>query len=63
MTPKTVKHKFTEYLVFNATSKKDYKDAMAIIANCSSIPHDPNEIDRLDPLSSSIPYDWSLKHR
>lgn len=36
---------------------------MAIVANCSSIPHDPQEIDRRDPFDSSIPYDWSLKHR
>lgn len=35
----------------------------AIVANCATIPHDPNEIERLDPLSSRIPYDWSLKHR
>ena len=35
----------------------------AIVANCSTIPHDPQEIDRLDPFDSSIPYDWSLKHR
>ena len=36
---------------------------MAIVANCSTIPHDSDEIDRLDPFSPSIPYDWSLKHR
>ncbi len=35
---------------------------MAIVANCASIPHDPEEIDRLDPFSPSIPYDWALKH-
>jgi len=35
----------------------------AIVANCASIPHDPNEIVRLDPLDKSIPYDWGLKHR
>ncbi len=35
----------------------------AIVANCASIPHDPNEITRLDPFDKSIPYDWSLKHR
>jgi dTDP-4-dehydrorhamnose 3,5-epimerase len=33
---------------------------MAIVANCASIPHDPNEIERRDPLDSSIPYDWAL---
>ena len=36
---------------------------MAIVANCASIPHDPEEIDRLDPFDPRIPYDWSLKHR
>ncbi len=34
----------------------------AIVANCSSEPHDPEEIVRLDPLSEEIPYDWALKH-
>jgi len=34
----------------------------AVVANCASIPHDPEEIDRLDPFDPSIPYDWSLKH-
>ena len=34
----------------------------AIVANCASIPHDPGEIVRLDPMSDQIPYDWSLKH-
>lgn len=35
----------------------------AIVANCATLPHDPNEIDRLDPYDPSIPYDWSLKNR
>jgi dTDP-4-dehydrorhamnose 3,5-epimerase len=35
---------------------------MAIIANCASIPHDPDEIDRRDPRDPSIPYDWDIKH-
>jgi dTDP-4-dehydrorhamnose 3,5-epimerase len=34
----------------------------AIIANCASHPHDPEEISRLDPFSPAIPYDWSLRH-
>ncbi len=34
----------------------------AIVANCATEPHDPEEIKRLSPLSSDIPYDWSLKH-
>lgn len=36
---------------------------MAIVANCSSIPHDPTEIKRLDPFDAKIPYSWDLKHR
>ena len=34
----------------------------AIVANCATHPHDPDEILRLDPFSSDIPYDWSLHH-
>ena len=37
--------------------------APAIVANCSTIPHDPGEISRLDPFENHIPYDWALKHR
>lgn len=36
---------------------------MAIVANCASIPHDPDEIDRMDPFDPSIPYDWAIKQR
>ncbi len=35
----------------------------AIVANCATLPHDPQEIERLDPLNNHIPYDWRLKHR
>lgn len=35
----------------------------AIVANCATIPHDPDEIKRLDPLENHIPYDWALKNR
>jgi dTDP-4-dehydrorhamnose 3,5-epimerase len=35
----------------------------AIVANCATIPHDPTEIDRLDPSDPSIPYDWAIVHR
>jgi len=34
----------------------------ALVANCATIPHDPGEIDRLDPFTSEIPYDWALRH-
>jgi len=36
----------------------------AMVANCSSIEHHPDEIVRMDPLKNDvIAYDWSLKHR
>jgi dTDP-4-dehydrorhamnose 3,5-epimerase len=34
----------------------------AIVANCSTIPHHPDEIIRMDPFDNHIHYDWSLKH-
>jgi dTDP-4-dehydrorhamnose 3,5-epimerase len=34
----------------------------AIVANCATHSHDPDEIQRLDPFSEKIPYDWDLKH-
>lgn len=35
----------------------------SIVANCSTIPHDPAEIDRTSPDDPSIPYTWELKNR
>ncbi len=35
----------------------------SIVANCASIPHDPEEIARREPFDPSIPYDWAIKHR
>lgn len=35
---------------------------MSIVANCATHPHHPDEIEREDPFSSRIPYDWRLKH-
>jgi len=34
----------------------------AILANCATEPHDPDEIMRLDPFDNHIPYDWGLKN-
>jgi dTDP-4-dehydrorhamnose 3,5-epimerase len=34
----------------------------SIVANLASIPHDPSEIERKDPLSKDIPYDWEIKY-
>jgi dTDP-4-dehydrorhamnose 3,5-epimerase len=35
----------------------------AIVANCATHPHDPDEIKRRDPQDGAIPYDWSIRHR
>jgi len=34
----------------------------AIVANCATLPHDPNEIERISPFTDKIPYDWGLKN-
>lgn len=34
----------------------------AIVANCTTSPHDPQEIKRMDPLTDAIPYDWNVQH-
>ena len=41
---------------------KGIGDKMAIVANCSTVPHSPSEIQRLDPFSPQIPYNWEIKH-
>jgi dTDP-4-dehydrorhamnose 3,5-epimerase len=33
----------------------------AIVANCSTHPHDPTRSERLDPFENDIPYDWNLR--
>lgn len=42
---------------------KGIGDTMAIVANCSSIPHHADEIMRMDPFDPKIPYSWDIKHR
>jgi len=32
----------------------------AIVANCSTHPHDPSRSIRLDPFDNEIPYDWGV---
>lgn len=32
----------------------------AIVANCATLPHDPEEIERLDLFDPSIPYSWDI---
>jgi len=34
----------------------------AIVANCATIPHDPEEIERLDPSDKTIGYTWDIKN-
>ncbi len=36
---------------------------LSVVANCATIPHDPEETERLDPFKNHIPYDWGLKNR
>lgn len=36
-------------------------EATAVVANCSDIPHDPAEIERIDPSSNTIPYRWTVQ--
>lgn len=34
----------------------------ALVANCATDAHDPDEISRRDPFDQRVPYDWSLRH-
>ncbi len=34
----------------------------AIVANCATIPHDPSEIERLDPFDKRIGYTWDIRN-
>jgi dTDP-4-dehydrorhamnose 3,5-epimerase len=33
-------------------------EPLSILANCATEPHDPEELDRVDPSSGQIPYEW-----
>lgn len=35
----------------------------SIVANCATLPHDPDEIVRLSATDANIPYDWKLQHK
>ncbi len=35
----------------------------SIVANCSTLPHSVDELQRRSPIDPSIPYDWALEHR
>ncbi len=45
-----------------ANGYKSYGDKLTILANCASLPHDPDEMIKIDPFKNDIPYDWGLKH-
>jgi dTDP-4-dehydrorhamnose 3,5-epimerase len=33
-------------------------EPVSVLANCATEPHDPAELDRLDPFSDEVPYRW-----
>lgn len=35
----------------------------ALVANCATLPHEAEEIIRLDPFSKKIPYNWDIVHK
>jgi|TARA_B110000037_G_C17116984_1_gene504192 dTDP-4-dehydrorhamnose 3,5-epimerase len=35
----------------------------SILANCSTLTHDPNEMINYDPLGNKVPYKWDLKFK
>lgn len=46
-----------------ANGQKGMGPFPAILANCSTEPHDPQEMIRIDPFDKDIGYDWAIKHR
>lgn len=36
---------------------------VAIVANCATLPHQPDEMVRYDPLGDKVPYKWDLVHK
>jgi dTDP-4-dehydrorhamnose 3,5-epimerase len=45
-----------------ANGYKAYGDKLVVLANCATEPHVADEMDRLDPFTSEIAYDWDLRH-
>ena len=41
---------------------KGMSEPFALVANCSTHPHDPSRTTRLDPFDNDIPYDWGVRH-
>jgi len=47
-----------------ANGYKGIGTTFSLVANCSSEPHIPQgEMERIDPMSDVIPYNWDLIHR
>jgi len=42
---------------------KGIGNKVSIVANCATIPHDPNEIERKEADDPYIPYDWRIKNK
>jgi dTDP-4-dehydrorhamnose 3,5-epimerase len=42
---------------------KGIGDKTAIVANCATLPHDPNEIERRAAFDDKIPYEWQIRHK
>jgi dTDP-4-dehydrorhamnose 3,5-epimerase len=40
---------------------KGISTTAALVANCATHPHDPDEIVRIDPHKGNIPYNWERK--
>jgi dTDP-4-dehydrorhamnose 3,5-epimerase len=45
-----------------ANGYKAYGDRIAVMANCATEPHRPEEMLRMPPDSPEIPYDWGVRH-
>ena len=35
----------------------------SILANCSTLPHDPSEMISYDPVGDKVPYNWEIKFK
>ena len=42
---------------------KSVGTSASIVANCSTLPHSPDELVRRSPNDTDIPYTWALEHR
>lgn len=42
---------------------KSVGTSTSIVANCATLPHSPDELQRRSPSDPDIPYDWALEHR